>query len=298
MIPSAGPAGTSAKRWRRLTRARLAEIERLAGPGGSAREPGFWDARARSRATRQVAPASRDPLLSRVRKVSRAGDTLIDVGAGPGRLALALAPRVGCLVAVDLSPAMLSLLVNRARRGGIRNITTFAGRWEDVEVPRADVVVCANVLPLIEDAARFLAKMDAACERHAFVGMSAMAGEALLDPFWRHFHGSPRRPGPTYLDALAVLTELGIRADVEVVELRVRSEFPNVAAAARSYRENLLLPDTAEVRRELRHLLSGWLVPSGGKLRPPLRTAPAAIIHWRPGAAVRSTSGRVRIGAE
>jgi hypothetical protein len=43
-----------------------------------------------------------------------------------------------------------------------------------------------------------------------------------------------------------------------------------------------LLDDTAEVRRELRGLLADWLIADGDTWQPPLRTAPAAIIHWSP----------------
>lgn len=292
LIPSAGAPAPAARRWRRLTRARLAEIERVVGPGRSAAGAQFWEERAGKLGARPPAPTGNDPFLARVRRACRAGHTVIDVGAGPGRLALALAPKVRSLTAVDISPAMLRLLLRRAHRQGLTNIATVAGRWEEVEVEPADVVVCVNVLPLVEEADRFLAKLDAACRGDVFLGLSAMAGDALLEPFWRHFHGAPRRPGPTYLDAVAILAELGIDADVEVVELKLRSDFTSVAAAARAYRELLLLPDTAEVRRELRRLLAGWLVPSGDRFRPPMRTSPAAIVHWRPARPGRKSPSR------
>lgn len=248
------------------------------GAGGS----DYWDSRARRYASRTAGTAPRDPFLTRVRRVSGARSTLLDIGAGPGRFSLALAPRVAQVVAVDASPVMGSLLRRAAGRAGYTNITTVTGRWEEVEVEPADVVICAFVLPLVEDAAAFLAKLDASCRSHAFVYLSALSGDLFADPLWRHFHGRPRQPGPTYLDAVAVLSELGIRTDVEVVEVPVRSRHKSVAAAARSYREGLLLADTAEVRRELRGLLSSWLIADGDGWRPPLRTTPTAILHWTP----------------
>lgn len=282
MTPSTSEtAGSAARRWRRLVGARLAEMERLS-PDGGAVGAQFWDARARRFAALTAGTAAGDPLLSRLRRVTRARSSLLDIGAGPGRFALALAPRVAEVVAVDASPVMLSILRRQARRAGLANVSTVVGRWEEVEVAPADVVVCSYVLPLIRDVAAFLAKMDSASHGHAFVYLSAMSTDAVFDPFWRRFHGAPRRPGPTYLDALAVLGELGIRADVEVVELPVRSRFTTLASAARDYRENLCLPDTPAIRRELRELLRAWLVADGGALRPPLRSTPAAILHWEP----------------
>ncbi|MDP9453122.1 MAG: methyltransferase domain-containing protein [Actinomycetota bacterium] len=274
-----GSATSAAVRWRRLVRARRAEMERLC-PGGGALGAPYWDSRARRFAARTAGSATGDPLLSRLRRVARSSTTVLDVGAGPGRFALALAPRVAAVVAVDASPVMGSLLRRAARREGLTNVTTVTGRWEELDVAPVDLGLCSYVLPLVEDAATFLAKLDAASLGDAFVYLSALSADVFSDPFWRHFHGRPRQPGPTYLDAVAVLAELGIGADVEVVEVRVRTRYSTVAAAAKAYRESLLLADTAEVRRELRSLLSRWLVADGDALRPPLRTTPAAIIHW------------------
>ncbi|CAN5860583.1 hypothetical protein BH23ACT1_BH23ACT1_06590 [soil metagenome] len=251
-------------------------------PGGGSVGADYWNSRARRFAARTAGTAPGDPLLARVRRVAGARTTMLDVGAGPGRFSLALAPRVAHVVAVDPSSTMGSLLRSAARRAGSANVTTVTGRWEDVEVERADVAICSYVLPLVEDAAGFLAKLDATCHNHAFVYLSALSADAFADPFWRHFHGKPRQPGPTYLDAVDVLAELGVKAEVEVVEVRVRTRHQSLAAAARSYRESLLLTDTAEVRRELRGLLSGWLIADGDTWRPPLRTTPAAILHWSP----------------
>jgi hypothetical protein len=83
---------------------------------------------------------------------------------------------------------------------------------------------------------------------------------------------------------------------VEVVEVAGRARFATVAEAARDYREQLCLPDTPDTRRELRSLLSSWLVPRDGALGPPLKTTPAAILSWRPGRTVgggrRGASGK------
>ncbi|HWH35321.1 MAG TPA: class I SAM-dependent methyltransferase [Acidimicrobiales bacterium] len=281
----AGPADrraeSAAGRWRRLVRARRREMNRLS-PGIGALGADYWNQRARRYAARTSPSVAGDPLLRRLRRVSGARTTLLDVGSGPGRFALALAPRVAHVVAVDSSETMGDILRRAVRRAGINNVTTVTGRWEDVEVEGTDVALCAYVLPLVEGAANFLAKLDTAARRHAFVYLSALSGDAFHDPLWRHFHDRPRHPGPTYLDAVAVLAELDIRPDVAVVEVPVRTRFTSVAAAARTYREVLLLDDTAEVRRELRGLLANWLVADGDAWRPPMRTSPAAIIHWTP----------------
>jgi len=269
-------------------RARLAEMERLDPVRSGLRGPNagaaYWDSRARRFAARMpVDAAAGDPFLRRVRRSVGRRSTVLDVGAGPGRFALALAPHVREVTAVDPSPAMLRILRRQARSRGIANVRVVQGRWEDVDVEPADVAVSAYVLPLVEDAPGFLAKLDAAARRRAWLYLGAFSADALFDPLWRHFHGAPRKPGPTYLDAVAVLRELGIDPRVEVVEVRIRTAFATVAEAVKEYGDHLVIPDSRSARRELSDLLESWLVRRNGALRPPLRTLPAAVISWEPG---------------
>ena len=112
--------------------------------------------------------------------------------------------------------------------------------------------------------------------------LGAFSGDAALDPLWRHFHGAPRAPGASYMDALAVLRELGIEADVRVVETVDRRRFATIDAAVEHYREWLLLADTPEIKAELAELLPTWLLGRRGAFRSPVRSSPAAIIAWRP----------------
>ena len=271
-------------RWRRLVTGRLGEMERLS-PGLGSLSGAFWD----RRADRYAAGVKRmitddDPFLRRLRRVTDASSTAIDVGAGTGRFALALAAGVEHVTAVDPSAAMLRILRRDARRLGVANVTTVPATWDEADTPPADVAFSSFVLTLVPDAPGFVRKLDAAARRDVFLYLGAYTGDAVLDPLWRHFHGAPRAPGPSYLDALAVLDELGIAPDVKVVELANRRRFATVDEAVEHYRDALVLADGPEVDRELGALLAKWLLGRKGALRSPLRTVPAAIIHWRAGA--------------
>lgn len=279
MAAMPGPAAT---RWRRLVTARMREMERLQ-PGRSPLNPDFWDSRAKRFTSRMsAASVTGDPLYRRLRKATGRRSTVLDVGAGPGRFTLALAPHVAAVTAVDPARALLDTCRRRAARAGLANVTAVHSRWEDAEVAPADVVFSSYVVTLVPDAARFLAKLDAAATGRAFLYLGAFTADAVMDPLWRHFHGTSRKAGPTYLDAVDVLRELGIEPAVEVAEVATHGRFPSVAAAARAYRDELCLPDTPEVRKELRGLLSHWLVRRGDKLAAPLKTVPAAVISWAP----------------
>lgn len=274
--------GPAAARWRKLVTARLGEMERLQ-PGRGALNAGFWDTRAKRFAKRlPVSSVAGDPLYRRLRRATGRRSTVLDVGAGTGRFSLALAPHVAAVTAVDPAGRMLDVCRRQVATLGLTNVSVVHSRWEDADVGPADVAFSSYVVTLVPDAARFLAKLDAAATKRVFLYLGAYTADAIMDPLWRHFHGTPRKPGPTYLDAVDVLRELGVKPAIEVVEVTTRGRFKSVADAAKDYRDQLCLPDTPEVRKELRGLLQHWLIRRGDALAVPLKTVPAAVISWTP----------------
>lgn len=269
-------------RWRRLVKGRLGESERLRA-GGGAIGVAYWDKRrAAAFATGAGAAVAHDPFLARLRRVTGTRSTVLDVGAGTGRYALPLARKASEVVAVDPSDEMLKLLRSGARHQGVGNVRTVTATWEDATVDPADVAFSSHVVTLVADAPGFVRKLDAHARRHAFLFVGAFVADAIFDPLWRRFHGRPRRPGATWLDAIAVLEEVGIHPDVDIVEIPHNVRFATVDDAVADYADQLFVPDTDGARAELRTLLSSWLMRSNGSLRPPIRSMPAAILHWRP----------------
>ena len=72
---------------------------------------------------------------------------LIDLGTGPGLLALGFAPYVGRIVGVDPEPAMLAAAKNAAERAA-QAFTLIQGKAEDLpdDVGRFDVVTIGRAL--------------------------------------------------------------------------------------------------------------------------------------------------------
>lgn len=94
------------------------------------------------------------------------GDTsvVVDLGAGTGTFALAVAPHCSRVIAVDVSPAMLALLRTRAEQAGAANIEVIhAGllTYEHQGAP-ADIVYSRNVLHHLSDFWKALALQRAA----------------------------------------------------------------------------------------------------------------------------------------
>lgn len=91
------------------------------------------------------------------------GETLVDIGCGPGFLALPAARLVGPrgrVIGLDVAPIMLSELRRNARAAGLRNIRT--GRLPETSPafpPGADVYLVVNVIHELDDPAAHLAAL-------------------------------------------------------------------------------------------------------------------------------------------
>lgn len=82
-----------------------------------------------------------------------ATSTVVDLGAGTGRFALAAARRFGQVTAVDISPAMLEWLRRRAAAAGVTNLTIVQAGFLSYEHtgPPAEGVHTRNALHQLPD---------------------------------------------------------------------------------------------------------------------------------------------------
>jgi ubiquinone/menaquinone biosynthesis C-methylase UbiE len=82
-----------------------------------------------------------------------AADTCVDLGAGTGFVALALAPLVSSVLAVDISPAMTASLAERATQAGLQNVRTEVADLRTFTMPAAtaDLVVSSYALHHLRD---------------------------------------------------------------------------------------------------------------------------------------------------
>jgi len=268
------------ERWQAIISARAQQMDAAYAHLGQT-STGYWDRRARNyhQATKET--VVHNPLFLELRAEVTSQTTLLDVGAGTGRFALALAPQAKQIIAVEPNASMLHYLRQEALTRAISNITCIPTTWQDAPADlQADIVLCSHVLYPIWEIDTFLLKLRAATCRICYIYMRATALDELTADLWQHFHGDKRCLPPAYIHALDVMYELGIYANVEIVPAPVSPRYDTLERAVEEQLEQLILPDTEDTRAELRRLLEQWLVERDGQLVPPVDKLTCAIITF------------------
>src|SRR5439155_4198115 len=176
----------------------------------------FWQRRARHFRRRAGHRRTEGPdrFLRRVLDYVDRATTVVDVGAGVGRLAIPLAARARRVIAVEPNEAMVGLLREEVRAAGVDNVELMPTTWEAAEIGRAEVVLSAHVLYPIAEAADFLRKLDASASRAAFVQLHVEQPDVPAIEAWRAIRGGERCPQPGFLEAVNLLAQLGCFAAV------------------------------------------------------------------------------------
>lgn len=148
------------------------------------------------------------------------GDTVADIGAGPGRITLQVAQKARSVTAIDVSRDMLDHLKANVVARGLRNVNPLHLSWDQV-VPGENVRVHDIVVASRSPAMRDLRKLDALARKYVFV-------MTFCGPSLKSFHdtlvaGIEPAPPPrgNYRPAMAGhalvfnrLVDMGIEANV------------------------------------------------------------------------------------
>lgn len=209
-------------------------------------------------------------------------ETLLDVGAGAGRLAIPAARVARHVTALDVSSHMLAALRSNARAAGVDNIDTVQLGWEAV-TPGENLVPHDVVLLSRSPAMCDLVKVDALARRAAFV--MVYSGRSL-----KGFHDelvAGIQPVPPPGEAVAALAphvlvfnrliDMGIEARVDYLDDGFDKWYPDEAAAVADFAW-LRLPPGSESR--FRDNLLPWLQAEEGGVRLRMATR-SAVVWWQ-----------------
>ena len=190
-----------------------------------------------------------DVLVNHLRQEIAPGQTVLDVGAGGGRLALPLALDAEKVIAVEPSPSMCRVLREAASEFKVPNIEVVEADWLEAQVDRADIAVCAHVLYVIQDIEAFVKKLEDHAGQVLVIVFQAPP-QSQMYPIWERVHGVPRLGLPSLPEFLEVLDQLGIESDVEVVHTERNRGFESMEVAAEQIARRLyVMPETPEMER-------------------------------------------------
>jgi len=173
-----------------------------------------------------------------------AGSTVLDIGAGPGTLAVPLAA-AGCKVtAVEPAPPMQAALAEYKMALGVDgDIPVISKVWEQVNpagIGQFDYVLSsfAMSVPDLKDA---LLKMNAVCKKevHIFWFLSAPPWEQINETLWKKLHNEEYYGRPLAGLIWNALYQSGIFANLEVLPLSDSHYYETFEEALDEYTDRL-----------------------------------------------------------
>jgi len=208
-------------------------------------------------------------------------DTILDIGSGPGVMAVPLAEKAKQVTAIDISTVALKHLEERVKKKGLSNITCIAKKWEDIElgkdIKQHDIVVASYALTML-DLTEALSKMNKVAKRAVYIFEAAGQKYWHYRALWPKVYGQEFVFSPDYIYIVNVLYQMGIYANVETSEYELRERFSTLEEAVKQWQKNLNVttPQATEIirdyfRKTLNKEEDGWCFKYSQKM---------ALIWW------------------
>lgn len=140
--------------------------------------------------------------------------SLLDVGCGPGTIALEAAPHLEAVYGLDYSFGMLEFLKSNCEERGIKNITPVHKSWEDdwSDIPECDIIVASRSME-VKDIKKALLKLNEKANKRIYISFKAggsFVENDILAQLKREII-----PRPDYIYLVNILHSMGIYATVD-----------------------------------------------------------------------------------
>jgi SAM-dependent methyltransferase len=174
-----------------------------------------WDEKAESMSKRVIDSPYTAEFIS---KMNIEGcESLLDVGCGPGTIALALAPKMKKVRGLDFSTGMLECFLKNAADREISCAKSIHRSWEDdwSDIEPCDIVVASRSIE-VKDLKDGLTKLNYKAKKAVYV--TYKAGGSFVDEDILGYIGKDIVTRPDYMYVLLILREMGIYAKLDFID--------------------------------------------------------------------------------
>ncbi len=193
-----------------------------------------WDKKAAAFAKRTAVSVYTDKFLKLLDP--QPAWSVLDVGCGPGTLALPLAEQVNRVSCLDFSKNMLTILDKKAKERKIKNIKTYHGSWEDdwqkLKIPCHDIAISSRSLA-VSNLKKALKKLSA--QARELIVITDRVKHGPMDPDAFAAIGRPLTSGPDFIYTVNILFDLGFLPTVDYIALENELTYPDLETTLASY---------------------------------------------------------------
>ncbi len=189
---------------------------------------------------------------------------VLDIGAGPGSLAIPLSQKVTHVTAVEPSTGMVEVLKENMEENECDNISIIKKRWEDIDTENDlegpyDIIIASFSLGM-PDIRKAIEDMEAVSSGHIYLYW--FAGERSWDRYskeiWPKLHGKEYKPSPKCDVLYNVLYQMGIYPNMETFTLGRTETYPTLDEAMKNLSNHFALENDKQ-RKILKQYLKSEL---------------------------------------
>jgi len=252
------------KEWQRAVELEHAQSDRLREDQD---DGDFWKPVAHRFTPPSKEEAGNDDTVVQLANLISSNETVLDVGAGAGRIALPIADHAKHVTAVEPSEGMRERMIQTAEAWGISNLSIIDSEWQRTEVEPHDLVVCAHVVYTVQDIEFFVQKLSANAKKHVALISFKRPAMAQYLPLWDSVHGEVRIALPSLTEIEQLLHALDIDYEKIPLDPWISRPFKTIEQAQTESEARLFISPGSEKSQILSSVLEDSLVEVDGGYR-------------------------------